>query len=933
MIEFHLDAPPPEPLTPAQRNAIYWRAWNTAEKARPGLNRFSITHRVLGRVKKITEMSDDEFRKLVRAFGHIAKKSDKTAAHQTDDADPESRGQARSLETAHPSRPRNSRSSSPDFQIGKTAPAARPEAYSPGCENMIRTGAPEAKSSRAIQEIGYPASQLAPAIGVTATRIRQCLGASGKIDNAGVRAWTLNNLPSEWRTMLAARRKAAGFASDDEWIASRKPWQPHIPFSELAEKLRYGANQRRDVIAPVLRTLGEPSTSLIVRTAIEGYRTRRLAMPGERSLRRWIETAIARDDGRCDFDRAELYLQGRLIRARDVRAQANAQCPAPSSWQEACHLCSTFISAGESESGARRKTLRLLLGSPLVNGMTADATRKALARKIDQWTADAALKDRRTESGRRAKFHLNAKECRVLRWYRLQKESLPAAIPAFSRHPGCRHETRELIQTELDAAARERRKPTWPLSLRRAGEVTLEQEAAFRSKRALREIGYGDRRGNFWRDEAGEKILLVPNSIWESDDFSSNEPFKFVDSETGASSLGRQVLATIDVYTAAFLGESPVGRSKDAYRVEDIADHMLHCVLQHGLPLIWRLERGPWENNFIDGIPLNDGSRWGGLKDIIKIARAFGPQSKGLIEVRFNQLQRVMAHESTSIGRRRGEFREATKLVNRARNGDARALARFWDISAAADGIERAMKEANRDAMQRRSFGRQTVVPEELYQSAVKRLCPENELWRFCPVKREATIRKCAVESSVQHYPMPFRFRVNGIRDNLYLPSGYRVLIAFHPGHPERGCHIFNAEEGPRNTESFRRHELIMVAPLSEDAPQVNYSRDEQRFITRRKANAQLSGEFRAITATGENRSRVSVRRDSYGNSATRAIGPAGTENERAVSLLDQRDARSRRGDAIISEARAEFDEDAELRRIKQLEQAAIKRGDILRLT
>jgi hypothetical protein len=461
--------------------------------------------------------------------------------------------------------------------------------------------------------------------------------------------------------------------------------------------------------------------------------------------------------------------------------------------------------------------------------------------------------------------------------------------------------------------------------------VTLEQEAAFRSKRALRDIGYGDRRSNDWINEAGEKIPLVPNSIWESDDVSLNEPFKFVDPETGATSLGRQVLATIDVYSAEFLGESPVGRSKDAYRVEDIADHMRHCVVQHGLPLIWRLERGPWENNFIDGIRLEDGSRWGGLTEIIRIERAFGPQAKGLIEARFNQLQRILAHESTSIGRRRGEFSAATKLVNRARNGDERALNRFWDITKAADGIERAMKEANRASMQRRAFGRQTVVPEELYRAAVKRCCPENELWRFCPVKREATVRKCAVEVSVSHYPMPFRFRVNGVVDNLYLASGYRVLIAFHPGHPELGCHIFNGENGARNTEGFRRHQSIMVAPLSDDAPQVNYSRDEQRFITRKRANAQLSGEFRAITSSGMDCSRVSTRRDSFGNSITRAVGAAGVENERARGLVNRQDPRSRRGDDIISAARSDYDEGAELRRIEKLERAAIERGDILR--
>ena len=100
------------------------------------------------------------------------------------------------------------------------------------------------------------------------------------------------------------------------------------------------------------------------------------------------------------------------------------------------------------------------------------------------------------------------------------------------------------------------------------------------------------------------RLLMAPNSIWESDDMSLNEPFRYRDLETGEIQAGRQTLCTLDVYSAAWLGAQPLGRVRDAYRVEDIADHMRECVLQHGMPLIWRLERGVWENNFIDGIEI-----------------------------------------------------------------------------------------------------------------------------------------------------------------------------------------------------------------------------------------------------------------------------------------------------------------------------------------
>ncbi len=65
---------PTKPLTPQQRNGMYWRLWKAAEAAQPGLNRFSLTSRVLGRVIKITQMTDEQFLKICRVFETIAKK-------------------------------------------------------------------------------------------------------------------------------------------------------------------------------------------------------------------------------------------------------------------------------------------------------------------------------------------------------------------------------------------------------------------------------------------------------------------------------------------------------------------------------------------------------------------------------------------------------------------------------------------------------------------------------------------------------------------------------------------------------------------------------------------------------------------------------------------------------------------------------------------
>lgn len=67
-----LDAPS-KSLSQKQRSAIYWRTWNAAEKAKPGINRFAITHRVLGAVVKIQDMTDEQFIKVIHVFESIAK--------------------------------------------------------------------------------------------------------------------------------------------------------------------------------------------------------------------------------------------------------------------------------------------------------------------------------------------------------------------------------------------------------------------------------------------------------------------------------------------------------------------------------------------------------------------------------------------------------------------------------------------------------------------------------------------------------------------------------------------------------------------------------------------------------------------------------------------------------------------------------------------
>src|SRR5690606_22724154 len=137
------------------------------------------------------------------------------------------------------------------------------------------------------------------------------------------------------------------------------------------------------------------------------------------------------------------------------------------------------------------------------------------------------------------------------------------AIEAIASHPDCLPETRDKILAILDRAARERRAPVWPPSLRREAHVARGATARARGpKHSQTEVLI--RRGDFWIDADGQKLPLRPHTIWESDDKSEDVPFSYIDPATGELTIGRQVLQTRDVYSAAWLSLTSVGRDKDA---------------------------------------------------------------------------------------------------------------------------------------------------------------------------------------------------------------------------------------------------------------------------------------------------------------------------------------------------------------------------------
>lgn len=513
--------------------------------------------------------------------------------------------------------------------------------------------------------------------------------------------------------------------------------------------------------------------------------------------------------------------------------------------------------------------------------------------------------------GRPAKFDLSEDEARRLRFWRLVKGSTPLAVEAAMAEAGAAQDNAYLaclenvlgaslergakIRPETAAALRahwqrytEARRPVvWPLSIQRACRVSEDEDAAFRGRKAASNRLGTERRGAFIVDEGGQRLPWFAGAIYCSDDMSLNEPFQFVDGVTGQAMLGRQALFTDDAFSLKFLGASHIGRDRDSYRASDIADHFRDIVEAHGLPLVWRIEKGRWNNNFIFGAPIpsefdEDGEpvRWGGLDALFALAVKHESRGKE-IEGCFNLLQSLMAHggngQAVSIGRFRGEFEAATRLMQRAER-DPAALAKFWSIAQSADFVAEAMRLFNGRAKQRQTFGNRCFSPDELWASHVKRPVPVNEAWRLLPVKTWARVRRGLVEVQVRHYGQSFRFRVNGGSriGAASLVDGHEVMVAFHPDQAWEGCQVWNRDRSARNRDGWRWLERIGVADFMADAPQEDLSGRGGHSRGQKKQASQVRREFRGLVDgtdfAGQRRSHA---QDHLGNALTRATGGA----------------------------------------------------------
>lgn len=516
---------------------------------------------------------------------------------------------------------------------------------------------------------------------------------------------------------------------------------------------------------------------------------------------------------------------------------------------------------------------------------------------LKRWMDAADMPDLPQErgSGRRPAIDLTITERNRLIFWRLCKDnSLPAAVREFLRDPVCRPETAEALEYYIRKARDNRKRVHFPPTLNRLTMPTAEEQALFRKKKNAQDYELVVPRGLTWVDEDGKEQPLLANTLWESDDMSVNQPFRWINPNTGKEEISRQALISIDVYSHFWLGVSLVGRPRDAYQAEDISDHFLQLVQSHGLPRAWRLERGSWESNFIDGIKLDDGSYWGGINSrtdieggLIAILHTWKSRGKGTIEGAFNGLQRWLSHTSTDIGRVRGEYDHAARQLRRAQHGQADALEQFWSIEECAAMVEAAMQADNALGKVRRAHGNLTVRADDLYppQSIVP--MPVSEIWRFLPVKEVRTVSKGAVTVKCPHWPKAFIFQVNHGGAPFFVPNSHKVFVVFHPGRPAEGAYIFNAlqRQDPGNREGWKFGQLLTIAPVLAEAPQFSLMPNPDSRA-QKDHNGAMRSAYRQIVKPGEHPGlKTSTARDGLGNALHVQAGSVRDQDEMSDAL------------------------------------------------
>lgn len=457
--------------------------------------------------------------------------------------------------------------------------------------------------------------------------------------------------------------------------------------------------------------------------------------------------------------------------------------------------------------------------------------------------------------------------------------------------PSCPVELREMIL----ARAKER-KPMLPESLTR--QITV--AAPFvRHHRNPKDAGldYISAAGTqMWivNSESGEKQFIRGGDVVECDDATINFPVCVPWTMRGCPcseryevKVGRfQWLVAIDAGSRKILGFTYTARPRSSYRAEDVLSLMKCVSRQHGVPRIWRLEKGVWKSNLV-----MDAVRTMGSGRI----SVHSPHCKPFIEGLFNALWTKLSiwFPDASVGRFRGENKEASDILTACQTG-ARDPRKYFpmlgDVIAAFHAV---IEQHNAHIVDSANYGR--WVPNERWDEdaaarPLAQLNPETE-WLFSPFVRVWKVNGNSVGGKVPLFPgcsVPHQFS----HPRLLEFHGARVKCYFDPADPKCAATIALAQPWGNS----RQGEIICTAMQTNETTAYvrlvmgwgDDSRENGKNALRQAATA-MRREVRGIQG-GSVRQTVSESEERDGSGGFTRISSGLTEPEENASRESVRD-------------------------------------------
>jgi hypothetical protein len=359
----------------------------------------------------------------------------------------------------------------------------------------------------------------------------------------------------------------------------------------------------------------------------------------------------------------------------------------------------------------------------------------------------------------------------------------------------------------------------------------------------------------FFRDPVtGERRPPKPGEVIEADDSTINFPV-CVPWDLGGDpcsdkfgvKVGRfQWLVSIDAARRFVTAWTYVMRPRSSYRGEDtLALMRAHCH-QHGIPLVWRFEKGVWKSHLVQHAVKLMGSH---------LHTVWSPHQKPFIEGLFNTLwTKLSVHfPDADVGRFRGESEEASRVLVACQAGHQDPRQRFPMLKTAVAAFEEVIRERNNTPVNS-DIG--SWVPAEAWAARslehVRHFDSKFD-WIFAPYAREWTVYGAQVGGKIRLFEdlaVPFDFAA----DWLLHYDGARVRCHFDPAEPDCRATIVLIE-------GFNHHK---AGEIIGEAPQVNsiagYARlvlgraadpENASWIARQQSAAALRRELRAIVPSG----------------------------------------------------------------------------------